>query len=211
MPDQGGPFSTKGVDMTYMFQTQYTGTDPSMLIDNMGMFNELVKESGSSGMVLLQAIAAGEMTGTCIAVSFWDSVQAGWDGLSSLYADPRVQALAENPAMSAVGRNVAKEELVHGNCSGGYAGITIFSGDLPNANEFANISSIADANGVNGIRISQALAAGANSGSRAATFYCDSLDNWADTMGALASDPAFKIGGARTGFTPMGRMLVVVH
>jgi hypothetical protein len=64
---------------------------------------------------------------------------------------------------------------------------------------------------VNEIRISQALAAGSNSGSRTATLYCDSLDNWADTIGAPASDPASKIGGARTGFTPMGRILVVVH
>ena len=197
--------------MTYVFQTQYEGTDPSMLIDNMGMFNELVKGSGSSGMVLLQAIAGGEFTGRCTAASFWDSVQAGWDGLSALYTDPRVQALAENASMTAVGRNVAKEELVHGDCSGNYAGVTMFTGDLPNDNEFANISSIGDASGVNGIRISQAMAAGQNSGSRSAVFYCDSLNNWADMMGTLRSDSAFLIGAARTSFVPVARMLAAVH
>ena len=209
--DHRDPLTTKGGDVTYVFQTQYEGTDPSMLIDNMGMFNEIVKGSGSSGMVLLQGIAGGEFTGLCTAASFWDSVQAGWDGLSSLYADPRVQALAENASMTAVGRNVAKVELVHGDCSGNYAGVTMFTGDLPNENEFANISAIADASGVNGIRISQALAAGSNSGTRAAVFYCDSLNNWADLMATLRSDPAFLIGGARTGFVPVARMLAAIH
>lgn len=197
--------------MSYVFQTQYQGDDPAALIGNMGLFNEIVKGSGSSGMVLLQQVAAGEFTGMCVAASFWDSVQAGWDGLSSMYADPRVQGIAESTTMSAIGRNVAKIELEHGNPSGGFAGWTGFQGGVPNDDEFANIGAIADRNGINGIRINNNIAAGSNSGTRTAIFYCDSLNNWADMMADLTSDPGFIAGASRTGFLPVARGLAVVH
>ena len=45
--------------MSFVFQTQYQGDDPAVLIDNMDLFNELVRGSGSSGMLLFQQIAVG--------------------------------------------------------------------------------------------------------------------------------------------------------
>ena len=45
-------------------------------------------------MLLFQQIAAGELTGLCVAASFWDSIQEGWDGLSAMYADLRIQEIA---------------------------------------------------------------------------------------------------------------------
>ena len=76
----------------------------------MGLFNQLVQGSGSSGM-LFQQIAAGELTGLCVAASMWDSVQDGWNGLSAMYADPRIQEIATSATSpTAIGRNVTKLE-----------------------------------------------------------------------------------------------------
>ena len=45
--------------VSFVFQTHYQGDDPSVLIDNMGLFKQLVQGSGSSGMLLFRQIAAG--------------------------------------------------------------------------------------------------------------------------------------------------------
>ncbi|MGY9075485.1 MAG: hypothetical protein ACKVHU_21345 [Acidimicrobiales bacterium] len=194
--------------MTYQFSTMYEGSDPSLLIDNVQMFKEI---SGASEMQIIQQIAAGEFTGVCLAVSMWESVQAGWDGLSSLYADPKVQAISATGAMTAVGRSVAKVRRLHGTRSGGYVGWTSFTGGLPNDAEFANVAAIADTHGVNGVRMNQSIAAGANSNAKLAAFYCDSLDNWADMMEELTADPDFLLYVARTGFVPVRRGIALVH
>lgn len=198
--------------MSFVFQTHYQGDDPSVLIDNMGLFNELVKGSGSSGMLLFQQIAAGELTGLCVAASMWDSVQGGWNGLSAMYSDPRIQAIATSATSpTAVGRNVAKLEREHGNPGPGYAGWTSFQGDSVNDEEFANITAIADRNGITAVRMLSNMAAGSNSGTRTAVFYCDSLDSWAEMMAELTTDPSFIAGASRTGFLPVARGLAVVH
>lgn len=198
--------------MSFVFQTHYQGDDPSVLIDNMGLFNELVKGSGSSGMLLFQQIAAGELTGLCVAASMWDSVQGGWNGLSAMYSDPRIQAIATSATSpTAVGRNVTKLEREHGNLGPGYAGWTSFQGDSVNDEEFANITAIADRNGITAVRMLSNMAAGSNSGTRTAVFYCDSLDSWAEMMAELTTDPSFIAGASRTGFLPVARGLAVVH
>lgn len=195
--------------MSFVFQTHYQGDDPSVLIDNMGLFNELVKGSGSSGMLLFQQIAAGELTGLCVAASMWDSVQGGWNGLSAMYADPRIQEIATSS--TAIARNVTKLEREHGNPGPGYAGWTSFQGDSVNDEEFANITAIADKNEITAVRMLNNMAAGSNSGTRTAVFYCDSLDNWAEMMAELTTDPSFIAGASRTGFLPVARGLAVVH
>ena len=195
--------------MSFVFQTHYQGDDPSVLIDNMGLFNELVQGSGSSGMLLFQQIAAGELTGLCVAASMWDSVQGGWNGLSAMYADPRIQEIATSS--TAIARNVTKLEREHGNPGPGYAGWTSFQGDSVNDEEFANITAIADKNGITAVRMLNNMAAGSNSGTRTAVFYCDSLDNWAEMMAELTTDPSFIAGASRTGFLPVARGLAVVH
>ncbi len=198
--------------MSFVFQTHYQGDDPSVLVDNMGLFNELVKGSGSSGMLLFQQIAAGELTGLCVAASMWDSVQGGWNGLSAMYADPRIQEIATSATSpTAIARNVTKLEREHGNPGPGYAGWTSFQGDSVNDEEFANITAIADKNGVTAVRMLNNMAAGSNSGTRTAVFYCDSLDNWAEMMAELTTDPSFIAGASRTGFLPVARGLAVVH
>ena len=195
--------------MSFVFQTHYQGDDPSVLIDNMGLFNELVQGSGSSGMLLFQQIAAGELTGLCVAASMWDSVQGGWNGLSAMYADPRIQEIATSS--TAIARNVTKLEREHGNPGPGYAGWTSFQGDSVNDEEFANITAIADKNEITAVRMLNNMAAGSNSGTRTAVFYCDSLDNWAEMMAELTTDPSFIAGASRTGFLPVARGLAVVH
>ena len=198
--------------MSFVFQTHYQGDDPSVLIDNMGLFNELVQGSGSSGMLLFQQIAAGELTGLCVAASMWDSVQDGWNGLSAMYADPRIQEIANSATSpTAIGRNVTKLEREHGNPGPGYAGWTSFQGDSVNDEEFANITAIADKNGITAVRMLNNMAAGSNSGTRTAVFYCESLDNWAEMMAELAADPSFIAGASRTGFLPVARGLAVVY
>ena len=198
--------------MSFVFQTHYQGDDPSVLIDNMGLFNQLVQGSGSSGMLLFQQIAAGELTGLCVAASMWDSVQDGWNGLSAMYADPRIQEIATSATSpTAIGRNVTKLEREHGNPGPGYAGWTSFQGDAVNDEEFANITAIADKNGITAVRMLNNMAAGSNSGTRTAVFYCESLDNWAEMMAELATDPSFIAGASRTGFLPVARGLAVVY
>ena len=198
--------------MSFVFQTHYQGDDPSVLIDNMGLFNELVQGSGSSGMLLFQQIAAGELTGLCVAASMWDSVQGGWNGLSAMYADPRIQEIAtSSTSPTAIARNVTKLEREHGNPGPGYAGWTSFQGDSVNDEEFANITAIADKNEITAVRMLNNMAAGSNSGTRTAVFYCDSLDNWAEMMAELTTDPSFIAGASRTGFLPVARGLAVVH
>jgi len=198
--------------VSFVFQTHYQGDDPSVLIDNMGLFNELVQGSGSSGMLLFQQIAAGELTGLCVAASMWDSVQGGWNGLSAMYADPRIQEIATSvTSPTAIARNVTKLEREHGNPGPGYAGWTSFQGDSVNDEEFANITAIADKNGITAVRMLNNMAAGSNSGTRTAVFYCDSLDNWAEMMADLTTDPSFIAGASRTGFLPVARGLAVVH
>ena len=198
--------------MSFVFQTHYQGDDPSVLIDNMGLFNELVQGSGSSGMLLFQQIAAGELTGLCVAASMWDSVQGGWNGLSAMYADPRIQEIATSvTSPTAIARNVTKLEREHGNPGPGYAGWTSFQGDSVNDEEFANITAIADKNGITAVRMLNNMAAGSNSGTRTAVFYCESLDNWAEMMAELATDPSFIAGASRTGFLPVARGLAVVY
>ena len=198
--------------MSFVFQTHYQGDDPSVLIDNMGLFNQLVQGSGSSGMLLFQQIAAGELTGLCVAASMWDSVQGGWNGLSAMYADPRIQEIATSvTSPTAIARNVTKLEREHGNPGPGYAGWTSFQGDSVNDEEFANITAIADKNGITAVRMLNNMAAGSNSGTRTAVFYCDSLDNWAEMMADLTTDPSFIAGASRTGFLPVARGLAVVH
>ena len=198
--------------MSFVFQTHYQGDDPSVLVDNMGLFNELVKGSGSSGMLLFQQIAAGELTGLCVAASMWDSVQGGWNGLSAMYADPRIQEIATSATSpTAIARNVTKLEREHGNPGPGYAGWTSFQGDSVNDEEFANITAIADKNEITAVRMLNNMAAGSNSGTRTAVFYCDSLDNWAEMMAELTTDPSFIAGALRTGFLPVARGLAVVH
>jgi hypothetical protein len=198
----------QGRYVTYSFQTMYQGSDPAPLIDNVQMFKEL---SGASEMQVIQQIAAGDLTGVCLAVSTWESVQAGWDGLSALYADPKVQAISTTGTMTVAGRSVSKVRHQHGTCSGNYVGWTSFTGEIPNESEFSNITAIADTHGINGLRMSQAIAAGANSNARLAAFYCDSLNNWADMMDDLTSDPGFLLTVARTGFVPVRRGLALVH
>ena len=198
--------------MSFVFQTHYQGDDPSVLIDNMGLFNELVQGSGSSGMLLFQQIAAGELTGLCVAASMWDSVQGGWNGLSAMSAAPRIQEIATSATSpTAIARNVTKLEREHGNPGPGYAGWTSFQGDSVNDEEFANITAIADKNGITAVRMLNNMAAGSNSGTRTAVFYCDSLDNWAEMMAELTTDPSFIAGASRTGFLPVARGLAVVH
>ena len=198
--------------MSFVFQTHYQGDDPSVLIDNMDLFNELVQGSGSSGMLLFQQIAAGELTGLCVAASMWDSVQGGWNGLSAMYADPRIQQIATSAASpTAIGRNVTKLEREHGNPGPGYAGSTSFQGDSVNDEEFANITAIADKNGITAVRMLNNMAASSNPGTRTAVFYCDSMNNWTEMMAELTTDASFIAGASRTGFLPVARGLAIVH
>ncbi len=122
--------------------------------------------------------------------------------MGKLYTDPDIAALREdNPTL---GRNIVRVIAEFGDIDGQFIGLIRFT-----ASDFSDRGlTIAwengKANGINGIRASQAIA-GSEVGSYVALFFTNSLDAWAKTIADLLADDEYLADMKRINFKPVAR------
>ena len=191
--------------MSYSIATRYQVADPSALIEKAPAIREKIIAAGAEGAALIQPIAAGPSVGTMIALSVWNSVDAGIEGLGKLYADPDIEALREgNPTLD---RSISKLMVSYGDIDGQYIGVTRFTAsEIPERG--AEITwEKCKAHGLPALRISHCIAGGDNVGSYRAMFFANSLDAWAQAIADLLADDEYISEMGQVNFKPVFRGL----
>ena len=191
--------------MSYSIATRYQVADPSALIEKAPAIREKIIAAGAEGAALIQPIAAGPSVGTMIALSVWNSVDAGIEGLGKLYADPDIEALREgNPTLD---RSISKLMVSYGDIDGQYIGVTRFTAsEIPERG--AEITwKKCKAHGLPALRISHCIAGGDNVGSYRAMFFANSLDAWAQAIADLLADDEYISEMGQVNFKPVFRGL----
>ena len=189
--------------MSYSIVTRYQVADPSALIKKAPEIREKIVAAGAEGAALIQPIAAGPSVGTMAALSVWNSVDAGIEGLGKLYADPDIEALREgNPTLD---RSISKLMMSFGDIDGQFIGVTRFTASELSERGVAIAWEKGKAQGISAIRASQCIAGGDNVGSYRAMFFTNSLDAWAQTIAELQADDEYLSEIERTNFKPAFR------
>ena len=92
--------------MSYSISSRYQVADPSAMIEKAPAMREKAIAAGAEGAALIQPIAAGPNVDVMFALTVWNSVDAGIEGLGKLYADPDIEALRDgNPTLD---RSISK-------------------------------------------------------------------------------------------------------
>ena len=189
--------------MSYSIVIHYRVIDPSAQIKKTPEIREKIVAVGAEGAALIQPIAAGSSVGTMVALSVWNSVDAGIEGLGKLYADPDIEALREgNPTLD---RSISKLMMSFGDIGGQYIGVTRFTASELSERGVAIAWEKGKAQGITAIRASHCIAGGDNVGSYRAMFFTNSLDAWAETITELLADDEYLSEIERTNFKPAFR------
>ena len=189
--------------MSYSISSRYQVADPSALIENAPVMREKAIAAGAEGAALIQPIAAGPHVDVMLALTVWNSVDAGIEGLSKLYADPAIQSLREgNPTLD---RSISKLMASYGDIDGQYIGVTRFTASEMSERGVAIAWEKGKAQGITAIRASHCIAGGDNVGSYRAMFFTNSLDAWAETIAELLADDEYLSEIERTNFKPVFR------
>ena len=111
--------------MSHSISTRYQVADPSALIEKAPEIREKAIAAGAEGAALIQPIAAGPHVDVMDALTVWNSVDAGIEGLGKLYADPDIEVLRDgNPTLD---RSISKLMASYGDIDGQYIGVTRFT------------------------------------------------------------------------------------
>ena len=111
--------------MSYSISTRYQVSDPSALIEKAPEIREKAIAAGAEGAALIQPIAAAPHVDVMVALTVWNSVDAGIEGMGKLYADPDIQSLREgNPTLD---HSISKLMASYGDIDGQYIGVTRFT------------------------------------------------------------------------------------
>ena len=189
--------------MSYSISSRYQVADPSALIENAPVMREKAIAAGAEGAALIQPIAAGPHVDVMLALTVWNSVDAGIEGLGKLYADPDIQSLREgNPTLD---RSISKLMASYGDIDGQYIGVTRFTASELSERGVAIAWEKGKAQGITAIRASHCISGGNNVGSYRAMFFTNSLDAWAKTIAELMADDEYLSEIARTNFKPVFR------
>ena len=189
--------------MSYSISSRYQVADPSALIENAPVMREKAIAAGAEGAALIQPIAAGPHVDVMLALTVWNSVDAGIEGLGNLYADPAIQSLREgNPTLD---RSISKLMASYGDIDGQYIGVTRFTASEMSERGVAIAWEKGKAQGITAIRASHCIAGGDNVGSYRAMFFTNSLDAWAQTIAELMANDEYLTEIARTNFKPVFR------
>ena len=189
--------------MSYSISSRYQVADPSALIENAPVMREKAIAAGAEGAALIQPIAAGPHVDVMLALTVWNSVDAGIEGLGKLYADPAIQSLREgNPTLD---RSISKLMASYGDIDGQYIGVTRFTASEMSERGVAIAWEKGKAQGITAIRASHCISGGNNVGSYRAMFFTNSLDSWAQTIAELMADDEYLSEIARTNFKPVFR------
>ena len=189
--------------MSYSIASRYQVADPSALIENAPVMREKAIAAGAEGAALIQPIAAGPHVDVMLALTVWNSVDAGIEGLAKLYADPDIQSLREgNPTLD---RSISKLMASYGDIDGQYIGVTRFTASEMSERGVAIAWEKGKAQGITAIRASHCIAGGDNVGSYRAMFFTNSLDAWAKTIADLLADNEYLSEIERTNFKPVFR------
>ena len=184
--------------MSYSISSRYQVSDPSALIENAPAMREKAIAAGAEGAALIQPIAAGPHVDVMLALTVWNSVDAGIEGLGKLYADPAIQSLREgNPTLD---RSISKLMASYGDIDGQYIGVTRFTASEMSERGVAIAWEKGKAQGITAIRVSHCIAGGDNVGSYRAMFFTNSLDAWAQTIAELYADDEYLSETAKTNF-----------
>ena len=139
------------------------------------------------------------------ALSLWNSVDAGIEGLGKLYADPVIEALSKvNPTLD---RSISKLMASYGDIDGQYIGVTRFTASEMSERGVAIAWEKGKAQGITAIRASHCIAGGDNVGSYRAMFFTNSLDAWAQTVADLWADDEYISVMGQVNFKPVFRGL----
>ena len=172
--------------MTYTITTLHQVTNPSQIIDKAPEMRQKVIAAGAKRLELLQPIAAGPHVDVILAISAWDSVDAGIDAMGGLYADSDMQAMrADNPTL---GREISKVLKSGGEIERQYVGMVRGTATELSDIGFERTWKIGNSLGITAVRASQSIAGGNNVGSYRAMFFCDSVDAWVQTSVQLRAD-----------------------
>ena len=189
--------------MSYSISSRYQVADPSALIENAPVMREKAIAAGAEGAALIQPIAAGPHVDVMLALTVWNSVDAGIEGLGKLYADPAIQSLREgNPTLD---RSISKLMASYGDIDGQYIGVTRFTASEMSERGVAIAWEKGKAQGITAIRASHCISGGNNVGSYRAMFFTNSLDAWAQTIAELMADDEYLSEITRTNFKPVFR------
>ena len=184
--------------MSYSISTRYQVADPSALIEKAPAIREKAIAAGAEGAALIQPIAAGPHVDVMLALTVWNSVDAGIEGLGKLYADPDIEALRDgNPTLD---RSISKLMASYGDIDGQYIGVTRFTASEMSERGVAIAWEKGKAQGITAIRASHCIAGGDNVGSYRAMFFTNSLDAWAQTIAELRADDEYLSEMARVNF-----------
>ena len=182
--------------MAYSITTRYQVADPSELIEKAPVIREKIVAIGAKRAAFIQPIAAGPSVDVMLALSVWDSVDAGIEGLGKLYADPDIQALREGNQI--VGRKISKMVESRGEIDGQYIGVVRATASELSERAVALAWEKGKAQGITAIRIGQCIAGGDDVGSYRAMFFTNSIDAWVQTVAQLRADDEYLAEAART-------------
>jgi hypothetical protein len=202
--------------MSYVIATQLRPSSRAAFVDAIGsMIRPKLEAAGAEYVVAQEGISSGSQTGMFTVGSRWGSVDKGLAGLAGFYADPEVAAfLVDNPVDVAF-RGTGVVDAERGNPNGAFTVVLsalMSNYDASSAGAFYDDvhAVLADA-GVNGMRMIRWIAAGELSGSWAALFYTDSIDNYMTGFNALYADESIVSRMGAYGFSPLSRSISVNH
>ncbi|MGA0220413.1 MAG: hypothetical protein ACO3SQ_02335 [Ilumatobacteraceae bacterium] len=202
--------------MTYVIATQLKPTDRGAFIASIGsMIRPKLEAAGADYVVVQEGISSGSQTGMFTVGSRWSSVDQGVVGLGAFYADPEVAAFLASTPVDVAFRGTGIVDAERGNPNGAFTVVlsaVMSNYDPSSANAFYDdVHTILAAAGVNGMRMIRWIAAGELSGSWAALFYTDSIDQYMAGFAALYADESIVSRMAGYGFNPLSRSISINH
>ncbi|MGA1766776.1 MAG: hypothetical protein ACO4CE_10230, partial [Ilumatobacteraceae bacterium] len=179
------------------------------------MIRPKLEAAGADYVVVQEGISSGSQTGMFTVGSRWSSVDQGVAGLGAFYADPEVAAFLASTPVDVAFRGTGIVDAERGNPNGAFTVVlsaVMSNYDPSSANAFYDdVHTILAAAGVNGMRMIRWIAAGELSGSWAALFYTDSIDQYMAGFAALYADESIVSRMAGYGFNPLSRSISINH
>lgn len=198
--------------MSFVIGTRMRVANPAVGIEATPTARERAMAAGALQFNGLQWLT-GEPFGTWTVASRWDSLDAGFDALTSMYADADMQAVMADGGIEPITRLVGRLEYSHGETEAAYSGLTTFAIGAPDPARLEALTAeafeLGKAEGMKGLQLLQMYAAGPGTGMWVAAVQVDTIDAYPAT--AAATMPAMAEQLAAMQATIVDRLICKVH
>ena len=197
--------------MSYMAGLVVRASNVEKLLEDMNSFGrQAFMDAGATDMWITQSVMAGDGYGEIFITSDWDSIDAAVSAPDELRSRPEFIDAMQNAGIQTLRRSLMHIHTQRGELTGKYGSLIISAGAQQDQD---TIESNADAiwghmgKNSNGIRWTQAMAAGPLTGMYATVTTADSLDQLMESSNEMFADPDIMGRMAEMGFQLIQRQL----